>query len=90
MRAFQAIIIGGPGQPQLQHGLALPLEVAELAQQHFRVAGFEVVPGLLHFVLMIDVAVGHILVPAQIIDRFHALQVHGQAFQAVGQLHADW
>ncbi len=68
MRAFQAVIIGGPGQAQIQHVFALPLEIAELAQQHFRVADFKIMSGLLHLVLVINVAVGHVLVPAQVID----------------------
>ena len=36
MRTLQAVIIGGPGQPQLQHGLALAFEITEMAQQHLR------------------------------------------------------
>ena len=56
-----------------------------MAQQHLGVADLEIVLGLLHFVLVIDVAVGHVLVPLQVIDGFHALQVHGQTFQTDSQ-----
>lgn len=60
-----------------------------MTQQHLGVAGLEIVLGLLHFVLVVDVAVGHVLVPLQVVDGFHALQIHGQTFQTIGQLHAD-
>ena len=50
---------------------------------------FKVVSGLLHFVLLVHIAISHIGGPLQVIDVVHTLQVHGQALQAVGNFAGD-
>ena len=55
---------------------------------------FEVVGRLLDLVLMKHVAVGHgalsAVRPDQVEYRLDALQVHGDAFQAIGNLAGHW
>ena len=60
----------------------------ELHRQHRRVRLFEVVSGLLHFVLMEHIAIGdraeRPIGPDHIEDAFLALDIHRQALEAVG------
>ena len=55
-----------------------------MAAVHGRVAFFKVITGLLHFIAMVYLAVGNVLVPLDIVNRILSLQVHGQPFKAVG------
>ena len=74
--------------------LGLVLAVVERARQRRHVGLLEVVLRLLDLVLVVDVAVGEPALaaaflpgcPHEVEDVLHALQVHGQAFQAVGHL----
>ena len=59
-----------------------------MGKKHLCVGTVEVVAGLLNLVLVVDIAVGHIFVPGNVVDAFDALQIHGQTLKAVGQLHA--
>jgi len=38
---------------------------------------------------VMDVALGDILGPLEVVDAFHPLEVHGDAFRAIGELGAD-
>src|SRR6185436_10871846 len=59
---------------------------AEVPEQHVRVRELEVVARLLDFVLVIHIAVGDAWRPYQVVHAVLALQVHRQAFEAVGDL----
>jgi hypothetical protein len=61
----------------------------EGGEQEFHVAVLEVVGGLLHLVLVEHVAVADARGIFQVEHVVHALQVHGQALQTVGDLAGD-
>ncbi len=67
----------------------LLLVAAKCAQQKIHIAVLEVVGGLLDLVLVVHVTVSHAIGPGQVIDAFHALQIHCQTFQPVGDLAGD-
>jgi hypothetical protein len=93
---FQRLLVGGERQ-RLFEGeefLADLLAVAEPALQHFGVGVFEVVGGLLLLVLEEDVAIGERIlrlriVERQVVDAVEAEHIHGEAFEAVGELARD-
>src|SRR6266481_4838940 len=91
VRAFQAVVVGGEGKLLLHQRAALLLVLIEETEEALRVAGVEAVLALLALVLPEDVAVGElapvgIRAPDQVVDVVDALQVHGDALEAVGQL----
>ena len=93
MRGFQRLFVGGQRQPgfcQLQRHFFGRLE---LGKEAVHVGVFEVVGGLLAFVLVIDVAVADDALrrgrPDEVVNAIDVLQVHGDALQAVGQLAHD-
>ena len=63
--------------------------IVELAQEPIGIAVFEVVGGLFDFVLMINVAVSDDIAikgfcPNEVVHVFHALQIHGETLDTVG------
>ena len=52
-------------------------------------AVFKVVSGLLHFVLVIHIAIAEGVGPLQVVDIVDALQVHGQALEAISNFAGD-
>ena len=92
MSGFEDQLVGGQGKAGVFFGeqaFGLRFVVVELAQQPVGIAVFEVVGGLFDFVLVVHVAVGDGVAverfcPNEVIDVFHALQIHRQAFDAVG------
>ena len=97
MAALEHVVVGGDGQARLDGAQRLGLVLAEVAVQHVRVGHLEVVAAELALVLLVHVAVGDdvllaALLPArpdEVVDAVHALQVHRQALQAVGELDGD-
>ena len=95
--ALEHVVVGGDGQARLDGAQRLGLVLAEVAVEHLRVRHLEVVGAELALVLLVDVAVGDdvlraVLVPArpdEVVDAVHALQVHRQALEAVGDLDGD-
>src|SRR5690606_5101875 len=82
-------LVGGQGERDFDQALGLGPVGVGVGKQHGGGGDFEIVGGLLDLVLVEHVAVVHggavrSAGPDQVVDRFHALQVHGQAFQAVG------
>ena len=93
VRGFQRLFVGGQRQPgfcQLQRHF---FGGFELGKEAVHVGVFEVVGGLLAFVLVIDVAVADDALrrgrPDEVVNAIDVLQVHGDALQAVGQLAHD-
>ena len=92
MAGFEDEFVGGQGETGVFHSqqaFGLRFVVVELAQQPVGIAVFEVVGGLFNFVLVVHVAVGNGVAvrrfrPNEVVNVFHALQVHRQAFDAVG------
>ena len=89
MRRLQHLFVGGQRQLGTHQVLRLLFVRAEGVEQKFDVGMLEVVGRLLDFVLVINVAVGQAFRPGQVEDVFDALQVHGQAFDAVGDFAGD-
>ena len=95
VRRLQHHFVARQRQRLVEFDQALGFAFIEVEQfeQLVDVGVFEVVGGLLHFVLVEHIAVGHLaeraVSPHQVVDRVHALQVHGQAFQAIGDLARD-
>ena len=86
MRCLQQLLVGRQRQLLFHQVLALPLMSAEGLQQELDVAVLEVVGALFDLVLVIDIAVGDAISPLQVEQALHALDVHRQPLQAVGQL----
>src|SRR5688572_16078853 len=74
---------------RLDQALRLGFVVTEMPEQHVGVRELEVVFRLLDFVLMVDVAIGHPVRPHEVEYAVLALQVHGEALEAVGDLAED-
>ncbi len=93
MGGLEHVLVGGQRQPGLDQLAGFRLEQVELVEQRFHVGVFEVEGGHLHLVLQEDVAVGDLaegaVGPHQVVHRVHVLQVHGEPFQAVGDLAGD-
>ena len=93
--ALEHVVVGGDGQARVEAALRLGLELDEVAEQHVGVGDLEVVAAELALVLEVDVAVGdHAFAavglgeaaPDDVVDAVDALQVHGDALEAVGEL----
>ena len=89
VRALHALVIGRPRQSHFHERAAFLFVIIEMLEEHGRVAAVEVVLRLLHFVLVVDVAVSNAFIPSEIVDAVHALQIHGDAFEAVGDFHGS-
>ena len=90
MRCLDHHFVGGQRQFGGHQTVGFAFVEVEQFQQFFDVGVFEVVGRLLDLVLMEHIAVGHLAEGAigvhQVIDRIDALQIHGQAFQTIGNL----
>ena len=91
MRGLDALLISRQRQLALDQPAALLLRIGEVAEQHVGIGVLEIVGRLLALVLQEDVAVGqrHLRVGAierQVVDRLLVEQVHGEPFQAIGDL----
>ena len=92
MGGFQNTLVGWQRQRifQRQQLLRFFLVLLEAGEQEVHIRVFEVVSGLLHFVLMEHVAVGgftqRAVAPDQVVNAVYALNVHSQTFQTVGDL----
>ena len=92
MGGFQNTLVGWQRQRifQRQQLLCFFLVLLEAGEQEVHIRVFEVVGGLLHFVLMEDVTVGgftqRAVAPDQVINAIYALNIHRQTFQTVGDL----
>jgi hypothetical protein len=92
VRGLHDLLVGRQRELQRDQALRFRFVVGKLGEQQIGVGMLEVVGRLLHFVLVVDVAVGQAfrfpiffpLGPDQVVHVFHALQIHGQAFDAVG------
>src|SRR5262245_32752742 len=87
--ALQHLVIGRQHQALVEAARALGLVLREAPEQDLGVRDLEVVAAPLALALEVDVAVGHALRPGQVVDRAHALEVHRDALEAVGQLGGD-
>ena len=92
MAALQHRVVGRQRQRRLQGAQALHLAIGELLEEELGVGHLEVERGVLALVLQVHVAVGehHAVVAAGPHDVVHvvdALDEHGEALQAVGDLH---
>ena len=84
----QDVVVGGGHQPSFDAGLGLGLvELVELLLP-LHVGQLEVVDAVLDLLLPVDLAVGVDAVEVDGPDLVLALEVHGDALQAVGDLHA--
>ncbi|ABV16057.1 hypothetical protein CKO_05014 [Citrobacter koseri ATCC BAA-895] len=92
MGGFQNTLVSRQRQRvfQRQQLLCFFLILFETGEQEIHIGVFEVVGGLLHFVLMEHVAIGgftqRAVAPDQVVNAVYALNVHSQTFQAVGDL----
>lgn len=92
MGGFQNTLVGWQRQRifQRQQLLRFFLVLLEAGEQEVHIRVFEVVSGLLHFVLMEHVAIGgftqRAVAPDQVVNAVYALNVHCQTFQTVGDL----
>ena len=93
MGSFKHLLVGGQRQPFFKQALGVRLVLTKASQQGLNVACLEVVGGLFHLVLMIDIAIEHTmglrgivlpLTPGKVEDVFNTLQVHGKPLKAVG------
>lgn len=66
--ALQTIIIRGPKQSLSGEAKAFGLKLVEVLTVHGGVTLIKIIARLLDFVLMVDLAVGHMLVPLDVID----------------------
>ena len=92
MAALQHAVVGRQRQAGLQRAQALGLAVVELLEQEVGVGHLEVVARVLALVFQVHVAIGEVhavgaAAPHDVEHAVHALDVHRQALQAVGDLH---
>ena len=90
MRRGQHLFVSGQRQVLFDQARAVVFGMVERAEQSVDIRLFKVVPGLLDFVLMIDVALGNStersVGPDQVKNAFDILQIHGEPFDAVSDL----
>src|SRR5688500_1245958 len=86
VRALQHHLVGRQRTARFHEPLRLFLKTREEIKKQIGVRQFEVVARLLDLVLVKHVAIGHSGGPQQVVHAFLALQVHGQALQAIGNL----
>ena len=90
VRGLQRLLVRRQRQRHLEQRLAVLLALVELGEQRRRVRVLEIERGLLHLVLVIDVAVSHAALravgPDEVVDALDALQVHREALETVGDL----
>ena len=95
MGGFQNTLVGWQRQRsfQRQQLLRFFLVLLEAGEQEVYVRIFKVIGGLFHFVLVENVAVSgftqRAIAPDQIVYAVHALDVHRQTLQAVGNFAGD-
>src|SRR5579859_2655993 len=93
MGGLQHLLVGRQRQPLLQEARAFGFADVEPLEEFCSVGLLEVVPGLLHLVLVVDVAVGDLALravgPGELVHILYTLQVHGQALETVGDLTGD-
>ena len=92
MGALHDAVVGRQRELSVEAGVALGLIVVELLTHHLDVRHLEVVGRELALVLVEHVAVGHgravgQVGPDDVVDGVDALRVHGDALQAIGDLH---
>ncbi|MPM97127.1 hypothetical protein SDC9_144300 [bioreactor metagenome] len=95
MRGLEHLLIGRQRQLGFHQVLGLLFVRAEGGEQKLGVGMLEVVGRLLHLVLVEHVAIGQlaattvttrVIRPDQVVHVLHALQIHGQALQTIGDL----
>ena len=89
VRSFEHLLVSGQRELGLDQVLGLLFMRSKGGEQKFGIAVLEVIGRLLDLVLFVHVPIAEPLCPAQVVDVVHALQVHGQALQAVGDLAGD-
>src|SRR6056297_1623836 len=93
VRGLEHLLVGGQRQRARQQRGAAGLQLVELAKEDLHVGLLEVVGRHLHLVLVVDVAVADLpqrpVGPAEVEYAVHPPQVHGDAFQPVGDLAGD-
>ncbi|VTR63893.1 hypothetical protein DESC_100089 [Desulfosarcina cetonica] len=87
--ALEGEFIGRQHQTFVDDPLGFGLIAVEQVQQQADIGLFEIVGGLFHLLLVVHLAVGDGIVPLQVVDVVDALQVHGDALKAIGQLHGN-
>ncbi|MPN40339.1 hypothetical protein SDC9_187875 [bioreactor metagenome] len=95
MGGLQNTLVGRQRQRRFQRQQLLRffLVLLKAGEQEVHVRVFEVVGGLLHFVLMEHVAIRgftqRAVAPYQVVNAVYALNVHGQTFQTIGDFTGD-
>ena len=94
MRALEHALVCGQRHAGFEQPLAILLAGVELAREFPYVGELEVVPRLLHFVLVGDVPIGDLpqrtVGPHEVEETLDALQIHRKTFEAVGDLTHHW
>jgi hypothetical protein len=86
VRALETVVIGGEHALALVRAQGLGLVHGEELEEHVHVGFFEVVVRPLDFALVVDIAISDLVVPAEIVDVIHTLEVHGDPLEAVSKL----
>ncbi len=89
MGAAQHVVVGRNHQAVGQAGFGFFFVEVIQARQPLYIGYFEVINAMLNFLAQEHVAVGVAAVPINVPDGVDALHVHGDTFQAVGQLDGD-
>ena len=89
MGAAQHVVVGGDHQAIGQTGFGFFFVEVIQTRQPLYIGYFEVIDAMLDFLAQEHVAVGVAAVPINVPDGVDALYVHGDTFQAIGQLDGD-
>ncbi len=89
MGAAQHVVVGGDHQAVGQAGFGFFFVEVIQARQPLYIGHFEVINAVLDFLAQEHVAVGVAAVPIDIPDGIDTLHVHGDTFQAIGELDGD-
>ena len=91
MGAFQAVVIGRIDEPsRLEQSFPFTFIGIKQAPEHHGVGFFKVVDRKFPFRRKENIAIENVLVPLDMIDIIDILEVHGDALDAVGDLHGNW
>ena len=89
VRKFHRVVVRRKIQAFFAQGHAFFFTFLNIAAQVVYVAFLKIIVGELPFAFPVHVAVGNIVVPADVKHIVHLLAVHGNAFQPVGNFHRD-
>ena len=89
MRALEHIVVGWLHQALLNDGPGFLFVAVKEGKESAGIRHLKIIPGVICFVLVENIAVSHTLHPLDVKDRVFLLDIHGDALQAISDFGTD-